>query len=390
MRKLNLVAMSYDKDRILNALHRTNAAQITLHADAENTLPLSFADQTTQEYFAAVEAALQVLTDVVTARLTAKAESLKDGFDVRYADFISMSERKTQADEAVVKINALVDEKNRLKTELSKLSKQKSTAQTYAFLQQPFASFADTAHTRVRLGCVPIANKEVLINELSQMQDCGLEVYQTHGPWRYPPRDGSAEERAERFEKMSQAIYATALMGCKNFVIHPIMPWGLFEQEYQRLFDINVEFMSRLAEVGKQHDVVVCLENMPMVKYPLSPPEECLKIVRAINTPWLKICLATGHCSTLQLNPADAVRMIGKDLLSALHVRDNDGFGDRHWVPFMGAIDWDDFKNALQEIKFDGCISIETVPPKKFSGKIRMLQEKSLYCSARYLAGLEV
>ena len=231
--------------------------------------------------------------------------------------------------------------------------------------------------------------ERMIRHDLKLIKDCGLEVYQTHGPWRYPPRDGSAEERAERFEKMSQAIYATALMGCRNFVIHPIMPWGIGEQEYQRLYDINVEFLSRLAEVGKQHEVVVCLENMPMVKYPLSPPEECLKIVRAINTPWLKICLDTGHCSTLQLNPADAVRMIGKDLLSALHVHDNDGFGDRHWVPFMGAIDWDDFRNALREIGFDGCISMETSPAKNYPASIRKLQEVSLYRSARYLAGLE-
>ena len=40
MRKLNLVAMSYDKDIILNALQRTGAVEVKLHADTENTVAL--------------------------------------------------------------------------------------------------------------------------------------------------------------------------------------------------------------------------------------------------------------------------------------------------------------------------------------------------------------
>ena len=40
MRKLHLIAMSYDKDAVLDALQRTGAAEITLHEDVENTAPL--------------------------------------------------------------------------------------------------------------------------------------------------------------------------------------------------------------------------------------------------------------------------------------------------------------------------------------------------------------
>jgi len=37
MRKLNLVAMSYDKDELLNALHRARAVEITLGAKEKET-----------------------------------------------------------------------------------------------------------------------------------------------------------------------------------------------------------------------------------------------------------------------------------------------------------------------------------------------------------------
>ena len=40
MRKLNLIALSYERDALLDALERTGAAEIKLHADKEGTQPL--------------------------------------------------------------------------------------------------------------------------------------------------------------------------------------------------------------------------------------------------------------------------------------------------------------------------------------------------------------
>ena len=44
-------------------------------------------------------------------------------------------------------------------------------------------------------------------------RDCGISFSQTHGPWRYPPRDSTEEERAERFDKMAVALEGTAAVG---------------------------------------------------------------------------------------------------------------------------------------------------------------------------------
>ena len=33
----------------------------------------------------------------------------------------------------------------------------------------------------------------------------GIEISQTHGPWRFPMRDETEEDRAERFEKMAKS-----------------------------------------------------------------------------------------------------------------------------------------------------------------------------------------
>ena len=227
-----------------------------------------------------------------------------------------------------------------------------------------------------------------VLQDLALAKDNALEISQTHGPWRWPAQDSTAEERAERFEKMAMAIRGTAILESKYCAIHPIMPWGAgVNPEPDKFWAMNLDFMSRLAEVGKANGVVVCLENMPFTALSLSSPGACLDFVRQINSPWLKICLDTGHCSVLGESPAKAVRMLGKQILATMHVHDNDGVNDCHWMPYTGVIDWDDFASALQEISFDGVLSLETSVPKEFTGEARLSQEMSLVQSACQLAG---
>ena len=61
MRKLHLVAMSYDKDAILNALQRTGAVEVSLHAETEHTSVGTFDAEALRVHYASVEAALFAL-----------------------------------------------------------------------------------------------------------------------------------------------------------------------------------------------------------------------------------------------------------------------------------------------------------------------------------------
>ena len=115
MRKLNIVAMSYDKDALLNALHRTNAAEVTLHAETENTVVPEADVEGLKTRLSSVEAALSALCSAVENRekeLGQKSGVLKDGFDVTYSEFMAAKDNKADVDAAVEKINALTDEKN--------------------------------------------------------------------------------------------------------------------------------------------------------------------------------------------------------------------------------------------------------------------------------------
>ena len=234
--------------------------------------------------------------------------------------------------------------------------------------------------------------EEAFQKEIERQKDI-LESFhispvQTHGPWRFPVCDGTVEDREERFMAMSKAIRGTAYLGSPYMIIHPIMPFGAESPEHPEIvYEINLEFMSRLVKEAEKNDVTICFENMPMPRMSMASPEVCLNFAKEINSPNFKICLDTGHCTMLNVKPGDAVRMLGKEWLQTLHVHDNNGQNDLHWIPYTGVIDWDDFQAALQEIGYDGCLSLETVVPKKFTGEMRELQERSLYLSACKLAG---
>ena len=206
----------------------------------------------------------------------------------------------------------------------------------------------------------------ILLRERKLAEEAGIEISQVHGPWRYPPRDGTEEDRAERLEKMKISIRAASVVGCKNWVVHPLMPFGTGDRgtpEAAITRQINLQFLRELLKTAKECGVTVCLENMPMLNFSISTPEEILSIVNEIDDESLKICLDTGHVIVFkELNIYDEVIRIG-DKLKVLHVHDNVISRDIHLLPYFGTLDWKAFAKGLKDVGFNGSFSIETSPP---------------------------
>lgn len=178
MRKLHLVGMSYDKDAILDALHRTGAAQITVHTDIAGTdVPVSDTEALHTE-LSSLESALAVLSSEVESYekdRAIKSDILRDGFDVSYSEFMSAGNRRVQVEKIVAEINACTDEKNALRAESVRLDRQMNGLGVYARLQIPFSVFCDTQKTRVRLGVVASSQKDAFQTALDETQACAYQ-----------------------------------------------------------------------------------------------------------------------------------------------------------------------------------------------------------------------
>ena len=222
--------------------------------------------------------------------------------------------------------------------------------------------------------CDSLAETErKLSHEKELAKASNIEIYQVHGPWHWPPDDSTKELRDLKLEHVKRSLWATAVLGCKNWVIHPIMPYDINERgtDMQPLtFDINFEFMTKVLQVAKQYDITVCLENMPMRNFSLATPYEILDFVKKINDKNFKICLDTGHVVTFQeINLADAVKALGSEI-KAFHIHDSFPDRDLHLLPYFGTINWQEFSLALKEINYQGGLCVETAPPHKLPNNL--------------------
>ena len=230
--------------------------------------------------------------------------------------------------------------------------------------------FGGFIHTETDFFRLPEAEfRAELMQRRSLVESEGMFFWQAHAPWCCPERDLTEEGRAEQLECYLKAVRGTGYLGAECFVIHAIMPYGMNSPENpERMRDINAAFMGRLAEEAKEYGVKhICVENLPFPSLPINHPAQCLDFAKRMNeetgSDVFKVCLDTGHANFCGESPADAVRMLGKEYLGALHVHDNDGKADQHKTPGNGNIDWVDFSNALAEIGFEGCVSFETAVP---------------------------
>ena len=216
----------------------------------------------------------------------------------------------------------------------------------------------------------------------------GIMINQAHGPWGGPEDDFTEESRKIKYENVKKAIRGSAYVECPNFVIHNVMPFGWSDcGRKEEVYAMNTEFFNKTVEYAKEYGVTVCLENMPMAEQYLARPADMLAFVRSFEKDNFRMCLDTGHCAVHGISPADSVRLLGKEYLKVLHVHDNNGVSDLHWLPYTGVIDWADFTAALLQIGFDGCLSLETHVGSMPLGEERDRKERELARAAMKLAG---
>lgn len=247
-----------------------------------------------------------------------------------------------------------------------------------------YQKFTDTEAHPELFECTDAEFDARVLEDAAALAAAGIEVYQTHGPWRYPPRDSTEEDRDERFRVMSRALRGTRLLGCRYMVIHPFMPFGTGDDgDIDEYFRINEEMYRRLCAVAEQENVIICLENMPMPRLPLATPEQILDFVKKIDSPWLRVCLDTGHSAVCGVPAGEAVRLLGNEYLRVLHVHDNNGKSDQHLLPYSGVTDWKDFGQALKDIGYAGSLSLECSVARNLPESIKEYHQLGLVMIAR-------
>lgn len=212
--------------------------------------------------------------------------------------------------------------------------------------------------------------------------DCGVRFNQMHALW--PPEIDTPAHREESDEKLRTSVRGAFALRCPHLVVHPYMPrgWGQDEDPAQT-FALNVDMLSSLCAYAADYNIVICVENLPFGGVPIAATRETVRLVKAVGAKNIGVCLDTGHVNVLREDIGEAVRCAGA-LLSVLHVHDNNGHSDAHCIPWQGTVDWNAFTRALSDVKFDGCISLES----EFINNMPALIRADLRCVASHAGAL--
>ena len=171
MRKLHLIALSYERDRILDVLERTSAAQLCVHAEEEGTHPLPVEGEELRARLFAWEEALDLLSSF--SQKYAKEHNVKEfsvpaTVSVSYGEFLAARGEFARAEELVAQIGRLDEARAAAANEESRLTRAIAQAEPYR-AARAFSSYADTLHTRTRLGLIPAVARSAFENALKEL-----------------------------------------------------------------------------------------------------------------------------------------------------------------------------------------------------------------------------
>ncbi|MBR4888672.1 MAG: sugar phosphate isomerase/epimerase [Clostridia bacterium] len=240
-------------------------------------------------------------------------------------------------------------------------------------------------------GCIFEESPEKVLayyeKDLAEIRRNGLVITQAHAPF---PSHVKGVPGVEEYsaEICKGCIRLCDAVGCKNLIIHGIScSYDEPEMTAEMVWEKNIALYSALIPVLQETNVTVCVENLfvggnPVTEGTCCDPNEAVRMIDTLNEMAGKncfaLCLDTGHLNLLHKNVTNYIRTVGKRL-AALHMHDNDGVSDQHFLPFSGKFRWKEFLAALKETGYDGDLSFEVkvqaVPAAEDPGYIPVILE---------------
>ena len=158
-------------------------------------------------------------------------------------------------------------------------------------------------------------------------------------------------------------IDITGRLGATNLV-GPIYSavgrtWQATPDERARDIDLLVKNLGALARYAGDHGVVICIEPLNRFETSLiNLATQAIEVVDRVDHPSCKIMLDTFHMNVEEKSLGNAIRAAGPRL-HHLHACEND-----RGAPGSGNVTWQDVKQGLADIGYDGPVVIESFTAK--------------------------
>jgi D-psicose/D-tagatose/L-ribulose 3-epimerase len=176
-----------------------------------------------------------------------------------------------------------------------------------------------------------------------------------------PGRDfrGSPEDQKAATDYITALIDQAAIMGCPSLIGPIYSVVGLTgahdDAEKKAQFALVVQNLKPLAQHAQKKGVTLCIEPLNRFETDfLNTCDQGLALVKAVNSPAVKLHLDTFHMNIEEKNQAAAILKAGKHL-AHLHA-----CGCDRGTPGGDHIDWKAIVGALKTIGYRGDVVIES------------------------------
>ena len=201
-----------------------------------------------------------------------------------------------------------------------------------------------------------------------------MKLVSVHCPHGNVPRQGDLGGLAEVTRKkgvrtIEQAATTLSALNGRILTLHPGEWFFCWDEKPDHIEAIR-RSIKEGADICANHGAKLAIETMRPDEPRIGDDyHDLLDIISDYEPDDVGLCLDTNHAN-LNWELSQLIHDAGKRLMS-IHVSDNDGQEERHWLPFSGIIDWQGVMKALGDIEYNGPMvyevkNLEKKPVREF------------------------
>src|SRR5919197_2271904 len=244
-------------------------------------------------------------------------------------------------------------------------------------LEESIRSIADIGYEGVEILCdIPHAYPPRLDNKKIQsvhdiVSKCNIKISNLNAFTLYAVTDvyhpswieDKKELREIRIQHTIDCIYLAKKVGAKNLSTEPGGP--IDRNTYNthhipQLIKLFIDGLTKVAAIAEEYKVKILIEPEPNLL--LENSRQFLDFVKNINSDFVRLNFDIGHFYCVREDPAKLIYEIF-DYIEHFHLADiADTRVHNHLIPGQGAIDFMSVFKAIDEIGYNGFVTVELYP----------------------------
>jgi len=208
------------------------------------------------------------------------------------------------------------------------------------------------------------------IHVLKRCLDDQQLICTIHGPF-HDLNPGSKDARIRHItrDRYWQTLDVAALLEAKNVVFHTGYIPEIYDRSRTQWIETALEVWQKVLRLAKDYNLQLSIENTIEHDFDVH-----VALLDALNTDHLGICFDIGHANCYcKGDIRDIIDGLPRRIVE-IHISDNDGHLDRHWVVGQGNVPFHEFFEALKMRNIEPLITFEAHSLKDIQSTIKYIE----------------